>query len=330
MLGALGIGAEEEDLYRSLVTLGGTSLADLARRFRLEEGDTERLLLSLQQRGLVAQSASRAGRWVAAPPTVALAGLINDRRHELEQAEAAAASLAELHRADSAGDFEDVVEVVMGPVAVAQRFQQVQLGAVEEVCALVTGTPAVVSGSDNIAEDVAASRGVRYRVVIERDALIGEQAQAEVTASLGREEEVRVVERVPTKLIVADRRTAMVPLSRPGDEPGALVLRSAGLVDALCALFELVWRDAWPLTLGSPVGDGAQGLVESEPGPDDLDRQLLALLLTGASDARVAKHLDIGLRTVQRRVRALMDVVGVSTRIQLGWAARERGWLIRD
>ena len=29
MLGALGIGAEEEDLYRSLVTLGGTSLAGI-------------------------------------------------------------------------------------------------------------------------------------------------------------------------------------------------------------------------------------------------------------------------------------------------------------
>ena len=329
MLGVLGIGAEEEDLYRSLVTLGGTSLADLARRFRLEEGDTERLLMSLQQRGLVAQSGSRAGRWVAAPPTVALAGLINDRRHELEQAEAAAASLAELHRADSAADFEDVVEVVTGPVAVAQRFHQVQLGAVEEVCALVTGTPAVVSGSDNVAEDVAASRGVHYRIVIERDALIGEQAQTEVVASLGRDEEVRVTERVPTKLVVADRRTAMVPLSRSGEEPGALVLRSPGLVDALCALFELVWRDAWPLTLGA-VGDGSQAFVEGEPGPDDLDRQLLALLLTGASDARVAKHLDIGLRTVQRRVRALMDVVGVSTRIQLGWAARERGWLTRD
>ena len=67
------------------------------------------------------------------------------------QAEAAVASLAELHRADSAADFEDVVEVVIGPVAVAQRFHQVQLGAVEEVCALVTGTPAVVSGSDNVA-----------------------------------------------------------------------------------------------------------------------------------------------------------------------------------
>jgi sugar-specific transcriptional regulator TrmB len=329
MLGVLGIGAEEEDLYRSLVTLGGTSLAELSRRLRLEEGDAERLLLSLQQRGLVAQSASRAGRWVAAPPTVALRALLNDRRHELEQAEAAVASLSELHRV-GVSDHEDSVEVVVGPVAVAQRFHQVQLGAREEVCALVTDRPMVVSGSDNLAEDVAASRGIRYRIVVERDALVGEQARAEAAASLARDEQVRLAEHVPTKLVVADRAIAMVPLSMNGAEPGALIIRSTGLVHALCALFELVWRDAWPLTLGEPGSAGGQAFLETEPGPDDVDRQLLALLLAGASDARVAKHLDIGLRTVQRRVRALMDVVGVSTRIQLGWAAHERGWLSRD
>jgi DNA-binding NarL/FixJ family response regulator len=43
----------------------------------------------------------------------------------------------------------------------------------------------------------------------------------------------------------------------------------------------------------------------------------------------VARQLDVGLRTVQRRVRSLMDATGATTRIQLGWAAYEHGWLRR-
>ncbi|GCB45008.1 transcriptional regulator [Streptomyces sp. NL15-2K] len=46
--------------------------------------------------------------------------------------------------------------------------------------------------------------------------------------------------------------------------------------------------------------------------------------------AGVAKQLDLGLRTVQRRVKRLMELSGVTTRLQLGWHACERGWVARD
>jgi hypothetical protein len=32
---------------------------------------------------------------------------------------------------------------------------------------------------------------------------------------------------------------------------------------------------------------------------------------------------------VQRRVRRLMELAGVTTRLQLGWHAHERGWVSR-
>jgi len=183
----------------------------------------------------------------------------------------------------------------------------------------------VVTASENEAEDIAAARGVRYRVVLERNVLEHE-AQGNLAAVLRRDEEIRVVERVPTKLVIADGRTAMVPLDAEGVEPAALVLHAAGLVGSLMSLFDAVWREAWPLVLATPDADD---VVEARPGPDELDLQVLALLIAGASDARVAKQLDMGLRTVQRRVRTLMDATGSTTRIQLGWAAYERGWVRR-
>ena len=52
-------------------------------------------------------------------------------------------------------------------------------------------------------------------------------------------------------------------------------------------------------------------------------------MLVGSTDAAVANQLGLGLRTVERRIRSLMQRAGVDTRIQLGWQARDRGWLDR-
>ncbi|WP_329333235.1 helix-turn-helix transcriptional regulator [Streptomyces sp. NBC_00663] len=325
MLGVLGLDETHESAYRALVSVGAADVPDLARRLTLAEHDTERALRRLERHGLAAQSSARPGRWVAAPPGVALGALLTQQRHELDKAELAAALLAEEYRAAAAEPaVHDLVEVVIGAGAVAQRFLQLQLAATEEVCALVTGDPAVVSGGDNDAEEQAAGRGVRYRVVVERSVLDLPDGIGELSAALGRDEEVRVVDRVPTKLVVADRCQALVPLTSHSAEPAALVVHASGLLELLSGLFESVWREALPLRLG------AAGVTEEEAdAPDGTDLEVLSLLLAGMTDASVAKQLDLGLRTVQRRVKRLMELAGVTTRLQLGWHAYERGWVAR-
>ncbi|MFB7506283.1 helix-turn-helix domain-containing protein [Streptomyces broussonetiae] len=326
MLAAIGLDDTHEAAYRVLVSVGAADVPDLARRLTLAEPDTERALRRLERQGLAAQSPARPGRWVAAPPGVALGALLAQQRHELEKAELAAAMLAEEYRAAAAEPaVHDLVEVVTGASAVAQRFLQLQLGATTEVCALVTDRPTVVSGMENEAEEQAASRGVAYRVVVERAVLDLPHGLTELAAALGRDERVRVVDRVPTKLVVADRSLAMVPLTSTTAEPAALVVHASGLLELLCGLFESVWREALPLRLG------ASGAAEEQPdGPDGTDLEVLSLLLAGLTDASVAKQPDLGLRTVQRRVRRLMELAGVTTRLQLGWHAYERGWVTRS
>src|SRR5690242_4672800 len=185
MLGAIGLDKVHESAYRALVSVGAADVPDLARRLVRGEQDTERALRRLERHGLAAQSSARPGRWVAAPPAVALGALLTQQRHELEQAELAVALLAEEYRAAAAEPaVHDLVEVVIGAAAVAQRFLQLQLGASEEVCALVTGAPVVVTGIENEAEEQAAGRGVRYRVVVERAVLDLPHGLTELTAAL--------------------------------------------------------------------------------------------------------------------------------------------------
>ncbi|MEV5977464.1 helix-turn-helix domain-containing protein [Streptomyces sp. NPDC052114] len=326
MLAAIGLDETHESAYRALVSVGAADVPDLARRLTLGEPETERTLRRLERHGLAAQASGRAGRWVAAPPGVALGALLTQQRHELEKAELAATLLAEEYRAQAAEPtVHDLVEVVTGAAAVSQRFLQLQLGASAEVCALVTGSPIAVTGMENSAEEQATGRGVSYRVVVERTVLDLPTGLVELATAIGRDEQVRVVDRVPTKLVIADGTLAMVPLTSRTAEPAALVVHASGLLESLAGLFEAVWRDALPLRLGE---DGTVAEDGTE-GPDGTDLEILSLLLAGLTDASVAKQLDLGLRTVQRRVKRLMELAGVTTRLQLGWHAYERDWVSR-
>ncbi|AZM56245.1 hypothetical protein DMA15_29655 [Streptomyces sp. WAC 01529] len=327
MLAAIGLDETHESAYRALVCVGAADVSELARRLALGEPETERALRRLERHGLAAQASGRAGRWVAAPPGVALGALLTQRRHELEKAELAATALAEEYRAQAAEPtVHDLVEVVTGAAAVSQRFLQLRLGARDEVCALVTGGPAGLTGVENGAQERAADRGVRCRSVVERAVLELPTGLGGLSTAIGRGEQVRVVDRVPTKLVIADGSLAMVPLTSRTAEPTALVVHASGLLASLTGLFEAVWREALPLRLGA---DGGTVGEEAPEGPDGTDLEILSLLLAGLTDASVAKQLDLGLRTVQRRVKRLMELTGVTTRLQLGWHAYERDWVAR-
>jgi DNA-binding NarL/FixJ family response regulator len=93
----------------------------------------------------------------------------------------------------------------------------------------------------------------------------------------------------------------------------------------MLALFDHVWRDGLPLVLGA---NGADVVIEgSTDGLPELDARILGLLLAGPTDHAVANQLNLSMRTVQRRVRALMDLVSADTRLQLGFHAARRGWI---
>lgn len=131
------------------------------------------------------------------------------------------------------------------------------------------------------------------------------------------------MEREPIRLLIADKTHAMVPMNGDASNAAALLVHRSGLLDALLALFDAAWERGRPLRIAS------DNLVEMEPpaGIDDEDRRILVLLLAGLTDASVAGQLDLSIRTVQRRVRDLMDLAGVHTRLQLGWHAARQGWV---
>ncbi|WP_037604671.1 helix-turn-helix domain-containing protein [Streptacidiphilus rugosus] len=330
MLEFVGLNERAELVYRNLLSLGAATPADLGERLSLPTPLIRHALADLEAAGLAAASASVADHYVAAPPGVALAPALSQRRHELHEAERMVELLAEEYRRNgaAASGVADLVEVVTGISAVRHRFEQIQLGTEEELLALVTDAPVAVRPEENAAEDIVVARGVIHRTVLSRASLAESQVMAQMALALGRGQQVRVADSVPTKLIIADRRMAMLPLRRlesPG-EPAALLVRAPGLLEALIGLFEQSWRLAFPVRFSSDAGLPVEDVADQ---PDHVDLQIVSLLLAGLTDASVAKQLDLGLRTVQRRVQRLMMLTGVTTRMQLGWHAYEKGWVAR-
>ncbi|MCW3840961.1 transcriptional regulator TrmB [Micromonospora yasonensis] len=322
VLGVLGLTREESTAYRALVSMASAAPAELAGQVGGDEGEAARLLGVLERKGLAARSVGDTARFVASPPATAFGALLLQRQNELRLAELELGSLTELYRAASAGrGVAEVVDVIIGAPALRQRLEQLQLGARSEVMTFVKAPVAIISGAENTAEDAAVARGVRYRVLLER-AMLDEDVDIEgLVAARNAGEDIRIAESLPLKLFIVDREIAIVPLIGSSDvaTTGALLVHRSGLLDALIALFELEWAAATEVTTSADEFPGT--------GVDDLDVQILTLLLTGLTDQAVAGHLRTSLRTVQRRVRRLMDLAGVQTRMQLGYQAARLGWL---
>jgi DNA-binding CsgD family transcriptional regulator len=113
---------------------------------------------------------------------------------------------------------------------------------------------------------------------------------------------------VPVKLMVFDRRIALLPVDPLNLSAGALEIDHAVIVAGLVALFEKLW------TAGrDPRRDGVPPIMLTER-----ERAILALLAEGLTDAAAAERLKISRRTIAYTLRTLMDRVGVENRFQLG------------
>ncbi|MFE6735527.1 hypothetical protein [Microbacterium sp. NPDC057650] len=320
----IGLDDLAERVYRQLVQVPSADAAQLSAA--LGEESTRQVMAALEtleRKGLIARSSAFPEQLAASPPGLALGSLIVEHREQLRRAEQELDRLNDLYRGSVGRTVTDVLDVVSGPAAVAQRFAQLQRGATEQVLAFVRAEVILVSSEQNAeAEATAARRGVEYKAVLEREVLQRPGVYADIAESVGRGEHLRIVERVPTRMLIADRELALLPLSgteeRAG-EIGALLIHPSGLLDALLALFDAVYES------GTDVAPALQAV----PGAalDESDTGLLWLLLNGLTDKAVAGQLGMSMRTVQRRVHELMELAGVDTRIQLGFEASRRGWI---
>jgi len=137
-----------------------------------------------------------------------------------------------------------------------------------------------------------------------------EDATAAHSAELTRHGiEYRELPALPTKMIIFDRRTAIIPLDPAEPTRGAVELFAPDVVGDLATWFMSGWAQA--VAPGSPATPTTVHLTGRE-------RRIVALLAAGHTDASAAEQLGLSQRTVAYVVRGLMDRLHVQNRFQLG------------
>ncbi len=160
------------------------------------------------------------------------------------------------------------------------------------------------------ARDIAAlERGVQMRTIYQhaaRRARFQRQYVAKVTA-IGAE--VRTLDEFFNRLIVVDRRVALIPSA--GGQRGAVVLRDPNLVAYLVDMFERNWDRGRPFILS-----------QSEP-VSEIAREQRAMasrmLIEGHPDSASAKRMGVSDRTYAAYLADLKIAYEAQTRFQLGY-----------
>lgn len=322
MLEAAGLGAVEETTYLDLVRRGPATVTELADRAGMTLPRARRAVTGLHRKGLVHRTPPPQDLVVPVPPDLAVDHLIQRRRDELERVRETAQRLAaESHDRAASRRADRLIEIVPIGSGVLHAFDQLQRTAKEEVRVLVAPPYAGASRLNQIQLDRGPT-GIVYRSVYGNEALEEPGFMAAIATYLRAGEQARLTHTVPVKLAIADRTLALLPLDWTSQTPEAAVLvHPCGLLDALAALFESIWSLATPLTLTGPDQVAALAEISAE------DHELLSLLVAGLTDEAAGARLGMSRRTVVRRVQHLMALTGARSRLQLGWRARDRGWL---
>ncbi|NNM47905.1 hypothetical protein [Knoellia koreensis] len=104
--------------------------------------------------------------------------------------------------------------------------------------------------------------------------------------------------------------SAVMAVATWGDSAADYVLvREPMVVQAFTELFDFAWEKALPVPRTGQLGDAAY----------------LRLMMRGVKDESIARYLGVSLRTVRRRVAALMEAHGAETRFQLGVSVGRNG-----
>ncbi|MGH2506702.1 MAG: hypothetical protein ACRDHZ_04695, partial [Ktedonobacteraceae bacterium] len=224
------------------------------------------------------------------------------------------------------GDHEQMVELITSQEAGRQIYDQMHRTAQHEIITLLR-PPMLISrldvspDQDEQYQREAQARGVLYRSIVDADFMVLPGAVQRIKDDMKAGEEVRVILHLPFKMALVDGRLAFVPLNLQRLDSPSLLVRSSALLDAFCALFEILWERAAPISFAHggvlEIGDSSTRLSKEA-------KDLVTLLATGLNDKKIAGELHISQRTLERRIAELMRSLDTRTRFQTGWLAALR------
>jgi sugar-specific transcriptional regulator TrmB len=306
-------------LYEEILSEGGINANDTRIARRGELHDAFELLVAV---GLVDKSDDGA-QWRAVDPAAVQAQVVAPLGQQGAELIAESAHWAQAfsslshawRRSPSAvgGPFAEI----RGVTAIRTVLNSMVADAEEE---LLTAQPQERRGVKHLPEVTARAislleRGVGMRTLYQHAARRGADTRKYVAAVTAAGAEVRTLDEFFNRLIVIDRRIAVIPSHEGLD--AAMVISDRSMVGYLVDMFERHWERARPfssseVTLMRDIAAEQRAMT-------------IRMLLEGRADPAGAKRLGVSPRTYAGYVADLKNEFEVETRFQLGYEMGKSG-----
>lgn len=326
MLQGLGLSAVSEQVYRALLDEPALQEGALAQLLGLPPAQVGAALGELADLELLRRSRLDPGRRYPVSMERAVALLLRRQEEELEArrkalADGKAAAAAVIESATRRRSrLPAGVELITGLDDIQTLTESLLAAAVTDACSIVPNVmPAEALRASRAMDEDLFRRGVRGRILCHEGIRSHAAALAYEREMLALGAQVRTAAVLPTRLLIIDRGSAVLPFDPRFPREGALLVTAPGMVTTLCELFDRLWDGAISLE-ETPLPDEATGLTDSEA-------ELLKILSGGLTDEAAAKRLGVSVRTVKRRMEDLMRRLEAGSRFEAGYRAAKRGWL---
>ena len=260
----LGLSPAQAQVYLALVHHApGMGASALAAAAGIPRPSVYPALESLIGKGMVENGKGYGSQFAAVAPEEALNRLIAVEKENLlerlSEREFLATDLIKELRSvpDEKPNASEtkLIEVIRDPRVASDRFQKFQHETEHEVDALVRPPMFRLSKShrDNPAESQSLRRGVRHRVIYQSSVLDHENIGPYLKSWIEAGEEARVYKgHLPLKLILFDSKIAWMPLETNAKHHPivSVLIRHHALGRALHLLFDYLWKESKPISLG--------------------------------------------------------------------------------
>lgn len=322
---AIGLDPTAEAVYRLVLSRPDFEVDQLADQLGMPTDDVRRAISSLQELRLLRKDGPGEDLELV-DPDVGLAALLarseaelSARQRQIEATRSAVNSIAAQYSGRQDRTL-DGVRPLVGLDSVRTRLAELANSSLTECLTFTTGGAQLPDAMETAKplDQQALERGVQFRNIYQESFRNdpGTLQYVSWMASLGGQ--TRTVPSLPMRLIIVDRKTALVPLDPLEDSKGAMELSSPGPVATMVVLFEQFWEVATPWT--EPPPQDKFGLTRRE-------REILTMLAIGHTDDWIARRLGLSLRTVRRVIADLMGRLDARSRFEAGVLAVRSGWL---
>ena len=311
-------------LYLAMLQMPSPSV-DLLLAQGFSTDQLDEMIPVLEQRRMIQRVTS--DTWTVVPPDVSMpayAAQLEDRARMLRTTSQAMARVYLRSRSANRTDASSGAVLLDSLVDVAQALHQVTTGAQEWVLSSRIDSPLsryLLQAPRQVSTTpFLGSHGAPLDVRLAIDPVLLPEASVldimHARAESG--DAIRLTPGLPFTGAVNDQGLAMIDLGDDGGSAVGILLDTAAGSGRVQAVLEFAWQ------LGTPWRPGTTPSSDYDL-LDPRDRNILRMMAAGVSDAAIARQLGISSRTVERRVRVLLDRLNATTRFQAGVLAARQG-----